>query len=658
MQDKKAGIYIPVFSLRSRDSLGVGEFTDLKKLADWGYDCGFALIQILPVQDTSLTGSWLDSYPYSLLSAFALHPIYLRIEQAFSYIPEEVQKEIKIAKEQLNALEELDYEAVYKMKFRFFEKLYPLNAQQTFSSPPFQAFIQQNEAWLPAYAAFCSLRDSFGTCDFSSWTKYSVGDVGSIKEICSPSSDYYLRVQLYYYLQFHLHVQFKEASLYAETKGICLKGDFPVGVHMKSVETWSHPELFITKKTIGAPPDYFNTLGQNWGFPTYNWTEAEKNQYSWFVQRLSHMEQYCKIVRIDHVLGYFRLWEIQTTYLRGNMGYFQPSHSISLDQLPLAVRNHLDRYCMPFITEDLLDRLFKERKGWIASRFFENGPDHSYRFQEKFKNQKNIEETADISDQERRSLHELFENVLLIRDTDKLDTFYPRIGLENTESFRNLKPSEQEYFKSLQQLYFSKEQDLLWEQEALKKLKIFQQATHMEICAEDLGMVPACTERVLKELSFLRLFIQRMPKAAGEEFTDFSEFDFLSVCSPSNHDTSTLRQWWREDFNKSQRYYNTILKESGEAPREANEELCRKIIKMHLESQSKWAIFLIQDLLSVHAELKKKGDGKERINYPSISQFYWKYRLHINLEDLIQRSDFSSSLRSLLLESGRISRCK
>ena len=435
-----------------------------------------------------------------------------------------------------------------------------------------------------------------------------------------------------------------------KNKGIFLKGDYPVGVHVHSVETWMAPELFVLQKKIGAPPDYFNAKGQNWELPAYNWEEVKRSSYNWFIRRLQHMERYCQLVRIDHILGYFRFWEISDRYSRGALGFFNPSLSIPVADVPKDIKRYRD----PFITDVILDEYFKKKKNLIVDEFFEKTEQGRYSFKEIYRKQESIDLVEDISKEEKDLLHELYENVILIQDGDKKDIFYPRIGLENTSSFAFLSEDEKEQCKTFLKVYFSKDEEKLWKKEGREKLSCFQKETSMEICAEDLGMLPKCTEEVLEEVNFLRLHIQRMPKKKEEEFSLPWEYEYLSVCSPSNHDTSTLRMWWKEDSERTQRFYQNILKLEGKAPSELSEFLCEKIIKMHLESGSKWAVFMMQDLLAMSSTLKRKEAEKERINDPSIYPFYWKWRLHINLEDLIAEEKFFGFLHNLLATSKRL----
>jgi len=653
--DKKAGILIPVFSVRSKESLGIGEFADLRLLSDFADKSGFRLIQLLPFFDTGTTKTWLDSYCYSVLSMFALHPIYIRIQEISSFIAPEILEELERERFFLNKIDAVDYEKVYALKIDLARRIYEDGKTVFFESPEFKTFFDENRSWLCSYAVFSSLRDFFGNSDFQNWPKYREGTIEIVEELRAPGSPHYQDVCFYYFLQFHLERQFKEAVAYARGKGVLIKGDFPIGVHVNSVDNWSMAHIFNRSRRIGAPPDYFNTNGQNWELVAYNWEQSRKQGYTWFIQRLKHLEKFCDLVRIDHILGYFRFWEIPERHTEGGLGYFCPSLHIRLEDLPKEIAGNLSRYVTPFITDEILQRLFGSGKDEIIKRFFEKSEREIYRFKSRYFREEEIESAIDLSNTERFFLSDLYANVILIQDGENQNFFYPRMGFEKTLSFSALNQIEKESCKQLNRVYFSDEEEALWRETGMERLKIFKDASTMEICAEDLGMIPRCTEKVLEELGFLRLHIQRMPRNPKEEFSLPSEYEYLSVCSPSNHDTSTLRMWWKEDPEKTQKFYEFILKEKGSAPLDLDENLARKIIEMHLNSGSKFAIFLMQDLLAMSDLLKEKDEQKERINNPAVYPFYWKWRLHLNLEDLMKQDAFCRLLRTLVEKSGRVS---
>ena len=293
-----AGTAVPVFSLRSESDFGIGEFNDLKDLVDWAVKTGQCIIQILPINDTTRKGEWKDSYPYSPVSSFALHPIYIHLQDLG------IKETAAFKKEQqaLNALPEIDYPRVYKSKMALVRKAFTARGQKDLESAACRKFIKENAYWLDEYAEFCAKRDG-NEPEYHKW------------------------------IQFHLDKQLSAQVKYARSKGISLKGDLPIGVSQDSADAYYHPELFNLDSSAGAPPDYFSQDGQNWGFPTYNWEEMAKDDYAWWKSRLRKMSQYFDAFRIDHILGFFRIWEIPAEQKSGLMGHFNPALPYSADEI-------------------------------------------------------------------------------------------------------------------------------------------------------------------------------------------------------------------------------------------------------------------------------------------------------------------------------------
>ena len=293
-----AGTAIPIFSLRTHDDFGIGDFRDLRPLVDWAAATRQSVIQLLPVNDTTRKGGWADSYPYSPVSTFALHPLYIRLQE----IGVKVDSSFKKKQALLNALPELDYPAVFKAKMAYIRQAFKDCGAKDMATAAYKKFVKENAGWLPEYSEFCARRDK-------------------------------LEPEYYCWMQFHLDKQFGEEVDYARSKGISLKGDLPIGVSADSAEAYWHPELFNLDSSTGAPPDYFSTDGQNWGFPTYNWEEMAKDDFAWWKARLRKMSRYFDAFRIDHILGFFRIWEIPKEYSSGMMGHFNPALPYSKEEI-------------------------------------------------------------------------------------------------------------------------------------------------------------------------------------------------------------------------------------------------------------------------------------------------------------------------------------
>ena len=294
------------------------EFPDLRKLIDWAAATGQRVVQLLPVNDTIRTGTRSDSYPYNAVSSFALHPLYL------SLIGAGLQPDARYRRQQrrLNALPAVDYEAVMRLKLDWARLLFRRTWETVRTTDGYAAFETQNRLWLEPYAAFSALRDRFGTADFRQWGEYARYDELRLRVFRNGNR---AAIDFYCFLQYHLHSQLSDASRYARQRGVVLKGDIPIGVSPSSADVWQYPHLFHLDGQAGAPPDAFAATGQNWGFPTYDWEAMARDGYGWWQARLRKMGEYFDIYRIDHILGFFRIWEIPADALHGLLGRFRPA---------------------------------------------------------------------------------------------------------------------------------------------------------------------------------------------------------------------------------------------------------------------------------------------------------------------------------------------
>jgi len=580
-----AGVAVPVFSLRSEESFGIGEFNDIKHLVDWAVKAGQSIIQLLPVNDTTLTHSWQDSYPYNAVSSFALHPQYLHLPSAG--VPEDAAYKAKKAR--LEELPSLDYEAVNAAKRSLLKQLYlSKEGKKTMSSPAYKAFAEANREWLLPYAVFSVLRDINGTPEFENWGKWAVY---SPRKAASFAAENPEKVGFYCFLQYLLDAQLKEAVRYAHERGIALKGDLPIGVSRTSVDAWQHPELFHMDSSAGAPPDAFAEDGQNWGFPTYNWDKMAEDNYAWWRARMGKMAQYFDAFRIDHILGFFRIWEIPSAYTSGLMGHFSPA--------------------LPYPEKELRALGFKPGAG--------KGTD-----------------------------------TLFVADPRQEGFWHPRISGEKTRQFAALPQEKKNLYLRLSEDFFWHRHDEYWKESALRKFPALLRSTDMLACGEDLGMIPGCVPSVMEQLNILGLEIQRMPKEAFASFGHPDKYPYWSVCSTGTHDTSPLRAWWEEDRALTQRYYNEVLGCEGDAPYFCEPWVADKIVAQHMHSPAMLAILPLQDWLATDGEVRYQGNpADERINIPAVPRHYWRYRMHCTLESLVADDKLNAHLRTLVGAASR-----
>lgn len=656
-----AGVAIPVFSLRSSESFGVGEFTDLRLLADWCRETGLKLIQILPVNDTTATHTWTDSYPYAAISAFALNPLYLNLSRVISAKNRPLLQRLEPTRRRLNALPQVDHEAVMQAKWQVLRAIFPTQAAATFRQSAYKKFYTANRHWLLPYAAFCSWRDQFGTADFSQWPEHQTCDLAAIEKLLKRPSDERDAIRLHCFVQFHLHLQLQEAAAYAHGHGIILKGDIAIGVYRHGADTWQQPELYHLELQAGAPPDPFAEKGQNWGFPTYNWPRMTQDGFAWWRQRFAQMGDYFDAFRIDHILGFFRIWSIPTHAVEGILGYFVPALPVKLEELAArGIAFDHARFTQPFITTAVLNDLFGAEAEDVREQFLNPIRPGQYALKPEFATQRQVAgHFAKLPDDEqhrrrRDGLFDLISNVLLL-DAPGAEgrEFHCRFFMDRTASFRALDPGQQQRLRELYVDYFFRRQDEFWRGEALQKLPALKRVTNMLVCGEDLGLVPACVPEVMKDLGLLSLEIQRMPKDPRRAFSRPAEAPYLSVVTPSTHDMSTLRGWWQEDAALTQRFYNDELGLPGAAPATCSGRLNELIVSHHLASPAIWSIFQLQDLLGLDESLRHPDADAERINVPANPRHYWRYRMHLPLEQLLGCARFNHQLRTLVQRHAR-----
>ena len=656
---KVAGTAIPVFSLRSEGSFGVGDFGNLKKLIDWAVSTHQQAIQILPINDTTITNTWMDSYPYNSISIYAFHPMYIDLRQLGKLKDKEALAFYEEKRKELNALPQIDYEAVNNTKRAYLKSMYQQTGKKVLASAEFKKFFKENEHWLLPYAAFSYLRDQYGTPNFSQWPEHNEYHADEIAAMCIPESDCYEEIAFYYYIQYNLHIQLLDAGNYAREKGIIFKGDIPIGISRNSVEAWIEPYYFNMNGQAGAPPDAFSTNGQNWGFPTYNWDVMEKDDYQWWQKRFRKMAEYFTAYRIDHILGFFRIWEIPSHSVHGLLGQFVPALPMSVDEIQsYGLTFQKDFMTKPFINENILNRIFGEKADRVKETFVQHCHDDIYEMRSEFDTQRKVEAYfAERKDEESRNicegLYTLISNVLFVPDRKHPSMYHPRIAVQNDFIFEVLSPEEKEVFNRLYNHYYYQRHNQFWYQEAMKKLPILTQSTSMLVCSEDLGMVPDCVPWVMEQLQILSLEIQRMPKNPQHEFGHVWEYPYRSVCTISTHDMATLRGWWEEDYEQTCRYYNQVLGHWGEVPTAAPGWVCEEIVRNHLECPSLLCILSFQDWLSMDEEIRYPNVDAERINVPANPRHYWRYRMHLTLEELMKSNKFNEKMKEMIDAAGR-----
>ena len=623
---KGAGVAVPVFSLRTEDGFGIGEFRDLKKMADWAAKVGLKMIQTLPINDTTLTHTNRDSYPYSPVSVFALHPIYINIPSMGKLTPAQ-KKAYEATKAEFNAKNIADYQCVYDEKMKYFKALFKAEAKKLFETEEYKAFYKKSKNWLDAYADFMSRRDK------------------------EPR-------EFYCYLQFHADKQLAEAVAYAHELGVAMKGDIPIGINPNSVDAYSNPELFNLNASAGAPPDDFDARGQNWGFPTYNWDEMAKDNYSWWQRRFQKMQDYFDAYRIDHILGMFRIWQMRKSDVWGLCGHFCPAMPYSMQDLwNMGVKLDEDRMTKPYIRSNFLGDVFGYDTEYAKEHFLLTNDGYVYYFRPEFDTQVKVQdyfeigEGKDMEEGRRENLKNgllyLHCEVLFVRDQNNGYLVHPRISIYQSHSFNELYDDQKRILLRIYNDYFFRRHTQFWRDSAMRKLPTLINSTGMLCCGEDLGMVPECVPQVMHELQILSLEIQRMPKDPTVAFAHPADAPYLSVCTTGTHDTNPLRAWWEEDHAVTQKFYNEQMGWWGEAPYQMTPEIADFIVNQHMYSPAMWVILPLQDWFAIDGEIRLPDANGERINLPSNPRHFWNYRMHISIEDLLKKDNFNQHVKHL-----------
>lgn len=656
---KLAGTLIPVFSLRTRGSFGVGDFGDLKMMIDWVAETHQKVLQVLPINDTTSTHTWTDSYPYSCISIFAIHPQFADLRQLPAVADKEKAAAFEALREELNQLPQIDYERVNNAKIEYLRVIFEQEGGEVLKSAGFKAFLKESAHWLVPYAQYCHLRDTYGNVDFNTWKGHEVWHEKDRETLLNARTKEYKEVSFYYYVQYVLHVQMRAAHEYAMARGVILKGDIPIGVNRKGCDVWHEPHYFNLNLQAGAPPDSFSVNGQNWGFPTYNWARMLEDGCQWWLRRFQNMSKYFDAYRIDHVLGFFRIWATPTTCVHALQGQFAPSLAMKREEIESYGLHFQEKlFTTPFIARWVVDRVFGPHADAVVEKYLQHEHDDIFSLKPEYDTERKIEAAfvgKDSADDVwvRDGLYALASDVLFVRDINDSNKFHPRITAQLNFMYEALVDSDKEKFNRLYNNYYYRRNNNFWYNEAMKKLPVLVQATRMLVCAEDLGMVPDCVAWVMNELRILSLELQQMPKDPSVRFGELWKNPYRSVCTLSTHDMPTLRQWWDEDMERTQDYYNSQLYRSGAAPHPLPGWLAKEIVVNQLACPSMLCVLLLQDWFAIDEKLRLADANAERINIPANPRHYWRYRMHLNIEDLIANKEYNDNIKELIRQTDR-----
>jgi 4-alpha-glucanotransferase len=629
------GVAVPLSSLRSRSSFGIGEFADLPLLGQWCQASGLDLIQLLPINDTGYEPS-----PYSALSAYALHPVYLRLSDLAGYPT--VKAPAEELRSRLNLLPRVNHQEVWAAKQKLLRQVFDASG---FTAEAAEAWLKDRD-WGRVYAVFSALRERYHRAGWQSWPE---NRQPSAKSIAALWKELGAEAHFQVWLQIECERQLGAAVAELQKLGVALKGDIPIMLNEDSADVWASPEYFDLGLRAGAPPDDMNPEGQNWGFPVYNWAALERDGYGWWKQRLLHAARFYQAYRIDHVLGFFRIWATPAANSNAQLGLYQPTPRLTSEQLG---RLGFDSGRIVWMSEphifglEIRERLGQEAQAVIDKALTQIPGEDLFRFAPHIKGEKDLQ-ALPLSDNSRDNLVHWYRNRTLLKLDD--GTYTAAAHYYSTRAYDSLGNEERWNFERLVHETADHVQKA-WEDQGRRLLSLMKSTTPMLVCAEDLGSIPACVPGVLNELGILGLRIIRWARdwnTPGQPYIPVTQYPELSVCTPSVHDTSTLRQWWDEEKN----HYGFLLAVglTGQDDGPFTPELARKLLAGILTTRSRLCILALPDLLALDASLMTTDPSLERVNVPgTVDGTNWAYRMKPLLEDLVAATGLTKSLRQLV----------
>jgi 4-alpha-glucanotransferase len=636
------GISIPVAALRTSAGCGVGEFADLVPLGAWCREAGLDVIQLLPVNDTGTNSS-----PYSALSAFALHPLYLNLDA----LPGGERHAAEIRDFRENAPRgRFSYQQVLAFKLEIIEKVCAENAKAIAADKTFAQWRKANP-WVIPYSVFTALKKQHANAPWASWGDMASPSAAQVTAwweahlpLCMPAE----------WVQFQLETQLASASHALEKQGVFLKGDLPILMSRESADVWAERAFFDLTGIAGAPPDMFSPDGQNWGFPIYDWESLGREGYRWWKDRLKQAGKFFHVFRIDHVLGFFRIWRIPQGEVTGLLGRFSPSSSLSREGLAsIGFDNERLRWLsVPHVSGAEIAAALGGSADHVTAAYLRRiGGENLFNIAPEYDSESAVH-ALDEPPAVKAFLLSWHGNRALL--DDGTGGFSPAWYLESKKGYQGLSAEEKNRLGNLVGQR-RRESEEGWETTGRRLLSVLQGATDMLVCAEDLGDVPRCVPRVLDSLGILGLRIVRWareyettPPGRPAPFIPPSRYPLLSVCTPSVHDTSTLRGWWEEDAAERELFFRS-LGEQGACPPRMQLPLLSKIMAHCAGAQSLLCMFQVQDLLDLDQELWSADPGTDRINVPgTVTEQNWTWRMPVSVEDLSRRTGLRGKIRTVV----------
>ena len=656
------GVVVPVGALRGRCSMGVGEFSDLADFALLCKQMGLGLIQLLPVNDTGY-----ESSPYSSLTAFGLHPLYLRIEDlpefaALGAAGAAIREKIAGAGRLHENASRFSHYQILQAKMEVLRDIYRLSKNEignrAAAGGSLAAWIDRN-AWVREYAVYRRLKEANGEKSWKEWLEHREVNAADIDALWSDGR--FREEHLFWaWLQEALDTQFGNAAKSIADAGIVLEGDLPILMNEDSCDVWAHADIFIQDLSAGAPPDMYSPEGQNWGFPIYDWDAQSKDNYAWWRSRLAVAAKYYQAYRIDHVLGFFRIWASSRFDYSSALGRYIPYTPVSAGDLE-KLGFDKSRICwisQPHIpTGELWDAL---RDNWgnlfdeaeiaaAANKIFAKAlsrvnDEELWQFKKKIRGEKDIDALG-LHPAIRSYLFQAWHNRIFLEY--QKGKFFPVWYYRNARAYSSLSDAEKQNLEALLEKRREKSEKI-WEAQGKQLLSVLVESSSMLPCAEDLGAVPDCVPRVLTKLKILGLRVVRWFRRwdwDGQPYVPFGEYPELSVCTPAVHDSSTMREWWEREANKEQ--FSGFIGVPS-LPKVYNPGVAKTVLLKTATACSRFRVFQIQDLLHLSLKWYAADPASERINVPGTSnEFNWTYRLPATIEEIGQDKDLIRAVAEL-----------
>ena len=649
------GAVVPVGALRSKNGIGVGEFPDLADFALLCKKMRIGLIQLLPVNDTGF-----ESSPYSSLTAFGLHPLYLRIEDLgeFTNVDSSIKKRLKAAREKFDQYKRFSHYEILKEKMEICSIIYNANKNEIMKSASLASWIEQN-AWVKEYAVYRRLKEINELKSWKDWKEYSIVTAEDINKLWNDKN---LREEhlFWVWIQEALDAQFSKAAKVIADAGIVLEGDLPILMNDDSCDVWAHHDIFNRELSAGAPPDMYSPDGQNWGFPIYNWEAQESDDFSWWKQRLKVAEKFYKAYRIDHVLGFFRIWASSPNDYSSALGRFIPYTPVTTGDFKKIGfdKSRIRWVSQPHIPTDELMEVLRSNWGGpfndsditaAADKIFSKAlarvnEEELWLFKKKITGEKDIDKLG---------LHPSCRSYLLAKWKDRVfleyrkGKFFPLWQYRNSRAYQGFSQDEKNTIEALLEKR-QKRSEKIWMQMGMKLLSVLVNSSSMLPCAEDLGAVPSCVPKVLSRLKKLGLRVTRWHRdwyKNGQPYVPFNEYPSLSVCTPAVHDSSTVREWWNKEADQGQ--FSNFLGVPS-LPKIYNPGTAKIILSKTASARSRFRVFQIQDLLHLSNNWYSENPQDERVNVPgTANEFNWTYRLPAAISEIAKDKELISAVAQL-----------